>query len=46
MRLAPNLSPIAIKNADLPKIKAKFDEFADLYAAEESPLNQTQKNII
>ena len=46
MRLAPNLSPIAIKNADLPKIKAKFDEFADLYTAEESPLNQTQKNII
>tara|TARA_R100001082_G_scaffold42170_1_gene22451 strand:- start:4007 stop:12673 length:8667 start_codon:yes stop_codon:yes gene_type:complete len=46
MRLAPNLSPIAIKNADLPKIKAKFDEFADLYTSEESPLNQRQKNII
>mgnify|MGYP003132048306 FL=1 len=46
MRLAPNTSPIAIKNSDLPLIKEKFDSFAELYLAEESPLNQTVKNRI
>ena len=46
MRLAPNLNPIAIRNLDLPLIKAKFDEFAELYTAETSPLNQKNKNII
>ena len=46
MRLAPNLSPIAIKNADLNKIISTFDEFANLYNTPESPLNQPAKTQI
>ncbi len=46
MRLAPNMNPIAVPFEQLRNIKSKFDEFADIYTADESPLKQEQKNII
>ena len=46
MRLAPNMNPIAVPFEQLRNIKSKFDKFADIYTADESPLKQTQKDII
>jgi len=46
MRLAPNMSPIAIPFEQLKNIKNKFDDFARLYTSDESLLKQEQKNVI
>ena len=46
MRLAPNMSPIAIPFEQLKNIKSKFDEFANLYTSDTSPLKQGQKDVI
>ena len=46
VRIAPNTNPIGIRNSDLPKLKAKFDSFAELYLSESSPLGTGPKNSI
>ena len=46
IRIAPNTNPIAIRNADLPKLKVKFDVFSEAYLSESSLLNPGPKRAI